>query len=168
MKKIVIAVVLLATSGLLIAAQVDKYFASTFEASVDSIYTSVDAASRPCWQLVDSLIVTQTDSAYGIVTISGVAEISPYDELYIGLGADSVAAVGRANLDTFLVRGDGAGGPEVESMPFCFIYPYRSLATDTLRVFAATKNRTVGYKAKIKDGAVTASISLAVGSGITQ
>lgn len=168
MKKVVIAAVLLATAGLLVAAQVDKYFASTFEVAVDSIYTSVDAASRPCWEAVDTLIVTQTDSAYGIVTISGVAELSPTDILYIGLGADSVAAVGRANLDTFVVRGDGRGGPEVESNPFCFIYPYRSLATDTLYVFAATKERTTGYKVRIKDGLTTASISLAVGSGITQ
>lgn len=167
MKKIAIAVVLLASAGLLMAAQVDKYYSSAFEKDVDSIYTSVDSASIMCWEPLDTMIVVQTDSAYGIVIVSGVAEMSSTDILYIGLGADSTHRDGRPNLNTWMIRGDGRGGSEVASYPFSFQYPYASLATDTLYVFGATKERTTGYKVRIKDGIISCQLSLAVGAGVT-
>lgn len=63
-------------------------------------------------ELIDSVIVVKTDTCYTLYTLSGRAQMDPWDKLYItfvdGGGADSSTSI-TAGVDTVLVQPQNPG-----------------------------------------------------------
>jgi len=73
--------------------------------TIDSEYT--DAR----WEVIDEVDIAFTDSAYAVVTVSGVATLDPGDRLYLGFGRcnadaeiDSTWFMDTCMVDTFIVE----------------------------------------------------------------
>ena len=92
------------------------------------------------YDVVDSIVIAVSDSANCIVTVTGIAQMSPGDKLYLGLGNDSADMVSETSLipnnnliiDTITYP----KGPQGSiNLPFVFRYLYYnppSAVTDTI------------------------------------
>lgn len=105
----------------------------------DATVTTQHSAST--WQPVATdIIYTMTDTCYSIATLTGIAEMDPWDKLYIGIRADG--ANDSVCNDTFIVA-PPPGGKGKQYVPFTITYIDSILSqtddTDTLHVNAAVK-----------------------------
>ena len=88
-----------------------NYASETGDVTIDSQWTGN-------WELVDSLIITASDTAYVLLRVTGTAYMNPWERLYLGFGNASGNVVDSAtaattgqtmgqtstNLDTNLVK----------------------------------------------------------------
>ena len=108
MKKIILLTAILLPILLMAAAPT---FQSYYSSAGDVV---IDSSTGNNWEVVDSLIVTASDSAYATIKVTGTALMNPYDRMYLGFGNDSANRVDSAtsattgqtnsNIDTNLVK----------------------------------------------------------------
>lgn len=102
--------------------------------TVDSQFTSV-------WELLDSIIVIKTDTCYTLYTISGMAQMTPGDKLYIGFTDGGGAPAASGATDTFLVYCDPGLQTSPAYVPFSVTYLdsliHQTDANDTIYFQAA-------------------------------
>ena len=100
---------------------------SQFKATADTM--TIDSQfSVTAWEIIDSVLLTKDDTCLTKYTITGYAELSQGNQLFIGFldGGDGSAAA----TDTFKVRGAGERHRGTAFVPFHFVY-FDSLISQT-------------------------------------
>ena len=156
MKKLTLLVAIgaLIATTLMAAAPAYNEYQSTFDTlTIDSQH------SASVWEVIDTIIVIKTDTCYTKYTISGIAELDPYDKLYIGF--DDGGGKDGAPLDTVKLSGFGHRVGKV-FLPFSVSYGdsliHETDANDTIYVYMAVGGSTVGEKVKISNVIFTAEV----------
>lgn len=165
MKKLLILSALLAVPLLVMAAAptFDTYSKDCGDKTIDSQWTGN-------WEPADSLVISVSDSAWVVVTVTGQVWLDPYETFYLGLGNDSANRVDSAtsattgqthtNLDTCIIKLP-RDVQNTAYVPFAFSYRLSAGATggavtDTLYLNAATGGSD--QKIYLKDVVIQATI----------
>lgn len=129
------------------------------KASADTM--TIDSQfSVTAWEIIDSTLLIKTDTCFTVYSISGYAELSQGNTLYIGFrdGGDGSAAA----TDTFKVRGAGERHRGTAFVPFHFVYLDSLIgqtdANDTIYVTGAVGGGSVWEKVMIHHVRFTAEV----------
>lgn len=111
---------------------------------------TVDSQHTGTWELLDTVIVVKTDTCYTLYTLTGYANLDPWDVLYLGFGDGG----GAAQSDTFEFHGP-KGGYGKTKMPFIIWYVDSLIGqtdeNDSINVYGAVRGSSQGEKVLLEN-----------------
>ena len=154
LKTILLAAYIVACAGLVAWSAVTATRTWVSETGAVALTTQHSATT---WAIIDSCIITCTDSSATIATLSGIAVLDPSDALYLGF---TNTTGGTVPLDTFVIEGITFSRGQTR-VPFTVrhVFDTTEAVTDTIYVFGAVGGGGIGEAVALENALLTAAVS---------